>query len=65
MRGFELMQQALQAYRGIAPDYIAPDDREQFVEYLELIYLFGETAFEQLIENAKVYEQLKDKKHEC
>lgn len=41
MRGFELMQKALQAYRGIAPDYIAPDDREQFVEYLELIYLFG------------------------
>lgn len=65
MRGFELMQKALQAYRGIAPDYIAPGDREQFVEYLELIYLIGAPCFEKMIEDAKVYEQLKSNKNEC
>lgn len=65
MKGFELMQTALQAYRGIVPEFIQQDDRAQFVEYLELIYLIGETAFEQLIEDAKVYEPLKSVKNEC
>lgn len=65
MKGSELMQTALEAYRGIVPEFIELDDREQFVEYLNLVYLIGKPAFEILIEDAKYYERLKNNKNEC